>query len=142
MDPTDCIHCNGKLNLNDQQLLKSPFCTKCLEKIQHNINIETENELKFTKIYNTMSASLFAVTIRSYIEKRDLFTVTLRNIATGQTVGVLINKENPLHKSLYTIYIQNCKSDSINELLNKEISVNKLLFEGEIQTIIIGEAFL
>jgi hypothetical protein len=100
-----------------------------------------------------MSASLFAVTIRSYIEKRDLFTVTLRNIATGQTVGVLINKENPLHKSLSKIYGTTTDDTAIKEgrhlecipkteLLNTEISVNKLLFEGEIRTEIIGEAFL
>jgi hypothetical protein len=83
-----------------------------------------------------MSASLFAVTIRSYIEKRDLFIVTLRNIATDQTVGVLINKENPLHTKLKDFHTKHLYE------YNYEISVNKLLFEGEIQTVIIGEAFL
>jgi hypothetical protein len=83
-----------------------------------------------------MSASLFAVTIKSYVEKRDLFAVKLRDIVTDKTVDVLISKENPLYTKLKKTY------DTQFATIGNEISVNKLLFEGEIQTVIIGEAFL
>lgn len=79
--------------------------------------------------------SLFAVTIKSYIEKRDLFAIRLRNILTDQTIDILIDSDNPLHKSLKKLH-------SPGSIQGHEININKLLFEGEIKTEIIGEAFL
>jgi hypothetical protein len=78
--------------------------------------------------------STFAITVRAHIKERDYYAIKLRNILTDETFRLLIFQDHPLHSKIKAVH------ETKN--IDKEIYIDKLVFEGVIRTEIIAESFI